>query len=169
MRRLLLAMAVVSLPATAAGGDAEDLRDRVLAAAAKDTDTLKKLRTHTLKAKGISKTGPAAVAAIHEMYGVWPGKTKMVWEFGSGGMKSGSTLCATDDRGWAAGLRTPAIDMTITQVNDFRGDAYAIWMVTLLPLTEAGNTLTLLDPAKVGDRPVVGLKVTRRPRPGVNL
>jgi hypothetical protein len=169
MRRLLLAMAVVGLPATCAGGEAEDLRDRVLQAAAKDPADLKKLRTHTMKAKGVSKAGPTPTPAVHEMSGVWPGKTKMTWEFGEGGTKNGSTLCAADDRGWKAGLKMPGIDLTIEELNDFRADAYAIWMTTLLPLSDAANRLVTVPEADVGGRPAVGLKVSKRPWPDITM
>lgn len=169
MRRLLLALSVVSLPAVAAGGEAEDLRDRVLRAAAKDPADLKKLRTHTLKAKGVKKGVPTPIAGTHEMMGVWPGKTRMSWEFGAGDMKSAITLCAADDRGWKSAVQVPPMDMNLEELNDYRADAYAIWMTTLMPLGDPANRLAMVPGMDVGGRPAVGFRVTRRPWPEITL
>jgi hypothetical protein len=169
MRRLLLAMAVVGLPAVAAGGEAEDLRDRVLKAVAKNPADVSKLRTFTLKATGTNKAGTAGMPSVMDMTASWPGKMMVRWENESGAGKNVSTQCVTDDRGWQQGSTIPLSDMSIAAVNDFRADAYARWVGMLGTLNDPGLQLKLAPPMKVGGVPAVGLIVIRKPMPEVML
>jgi hypothetical protein len=169
MRRLLLAMAVVGLPAVAAGGEAEDLRDRVLKAVAKNPADLAKLRTFTLKATGTNKAGAAHIPAVMDLTASWPGKMMVRWENGAGAGKNVSTQCVTDDRGWQQGSTIPLSDMSIAAVNDFRADAYARWVAMLGTLNDSGVQLKMAPPVKVGTDAAVGLVVIRRPMPEVML
>jgi hypothetical protein len=157
------------VPAPARPDDATDLKDRVLRAAAKDPADLKKFRVHTVKAKGFSTLPGEKVPATFELAAVYPGQLKATWEFGTGPKKNLLTQCGSDDRGWRAGSAFPAADMSLEEVNDFRADAYAIWVATLVTLDEPDTKLSLAGRGKVGPAPVVGLKVTHRPWPEVTL
>ena len=169
MRRLLLAVAVVGLPAVAAGGEAEDLRDRALKAVAKNPADVPKLRTFTLKASGTNKTVGSGVAAVMDLTASWPGKMMVRWENGAGSAKNVSTQCVTDDRGWQQGTTIPLSDMSSAAVNDFRADAYARWVGMLGTLNDPGVQLRMAPPIKVGGEPAVGLIVVRKPMPEVML
>jgi hypothetical protein len=170
MRRLFVILPIALLaPAPARPDDATDLRDRVVKAIAKDPADLKKLRVHTVKAKGEFKTGSTVLPATFEMAAVYPGHMRLTWEFGDGPTKSSVTLCGADDRGWKRGTAFPPTDMTVEEVNDFRSDAYAIWVATLTTLEERDNKLSTAGRGRVGSVPVVGLKVARRPWPEVTL
>lgn len=170
MRRLVFVLTLaLAVPPAARCDDATELRDRVIAAHAKDPADLKKLRTYTLKAKGVSKLGGDPAPANHEVFAVWPAKLKATWEFGTGAMKNAATICITDDRGWKRMGAAGTFDLTIEELNDFRADAYTFWVFTLTTLSDPETKLTVLPKDKVGDQPVVGLKLTRRPWPDVTL
>jgi hypothetical protein len=169
MSRLLLVLVVALISnASIRADDATELRDRAIKAHAKDPADIKKFRVHTIKAKGESRLAPDPVPATFELAAVWPGKMRVSWEFGTGAMKNVVTLCGSDDRGWKAGS-FPTTEMTIEEMNDFRSDAYAVWVSTLSTLSDAETKLAPAAKSKVNDSPVIGLKVSRRPWPDVTL
>jgi len=170
MRSLVLIVAIAVLCPTAAfSDDVSDLRDRVLKAVAKDPADLKKLKTHTLKAKGISRIGPEPSPATFEMSAVWPGQVRLQWEFGVGANKNTLIVAGTDDRGWKKISDMKAIDLSVEEFNDFRSDTYAIWVSTLSTLSDVDSKLAMAAPSKVNGEPVVGLKVSRRSLPEITL
>lgn len=170
MRRLLLPLSLaLVLPAAARPDEASDLKDKALKAAAKDPADMAKVRVHTLKAKGVSKLGPEPVPATWEIQAAWPGQMRLTWEFGLGAARNAVTLVASDDRGWRRVAGTPAADLSVEELNDLRAGCYAIWVGTLTTLNDPETKLAAAGTAKVGDTPVVGLKVSRRTYPDVTL
>jgi hypothetical protein len=169
MRRLLLILPLTLLVPAARADDVTDLRDRVLKAQAKDPADLKKFRTFRMKAKGVSKLAPEPLPGTFEMAAVYPSHMRLTWEFGTGPMKNSVTLCGADDRGWKAVPAFQPTEMSVEEVNDFRADAYAIWVSTLVTLDDRNNKLSAAGRDKVDSAPVVGLKVSRRPWPEVTL
>lgn len=169
MRCLPPVFTLVLLVPAARADDVTDLRDRVLKAQAPDPADIKKFRNFTMKAKGVSKLAPEPLPGTFEMAATYPGHMRLTWEFGKEGAKSSVTLCGTDDRGWKKGSNFPLADMTVEEVNDFRADAYAIWVSTLITLEDRDNRLSAAGKSKVASTPVVGLKVARRPWPDVTL
>src|SRR5262249_7786251 len=61
------------------------------------------------------------------------------------------------------------IDLSVEELNDFRTDVYGVFASNLLTLTEPETKLSLGPRTKVGNDPVVGLKLSRRPYPEVTL
>lgn len=170
MRYLLPALAVaLVLPAASRADAVSDLKDKALKAVAKDPADLKKIRTHTLKAKGLSKLNAEPAPATLEIMASWPGQLRATWEFAAGTAKNGITLCGSDDKGWRRPVGAPAIDLSVEELNDFRSDAYAYWVSTLTTLNDVETRLSAGGTAKVGDKPVIGLRVSRRPWPEVTL
>jgi hypothetical protein len=170
MRRLILALLVAPLVGSIARGDeAADLCDRVLKAHAKDPADLKKFRVHTMKAKGISRARGDEAQATCEIFAVWPGQMRLTWEWGTGDKKTSFTVITTGDRGWQAGTGMPSEELRLEMLNDVRTDIYAIWVATLTTLKDAETRLALAGGSKVGDAPVLGLKVSRRPWPDITL
>ena len=170
MRQLLLALPLaLALPTAVRADEAADLRDRVLKAAAKDPAEIQKFKIFTLKAKGTSRVTGAALPANFELVAVYPSKLKATWEFGEGAGKNFVTIAAADDRGWRRGSNFPVADLSAEELNDFRSDVYAVFASTLLTLTEKETKVTLGERSKVGDDPVVSLKLSRRPYPEVTL
>jgi hypothetical protein len=170
MPRLLLALPLaLVLPTAARPDEAADLKDRVLKAAARDPAGIQKFKLFTLKAKGKSRVTGTETPADFDLAAVYPGKLKATWEFGAGAGKQFVTMCASDDRGWRQGTNFPPTDLSVEELNDFRSDAYGLFASTLLPLTEKETKVSLGGRAKVGEDPVVSLKLVRRPYPEVTL
>lgn len=170
MRAIFLALPLAILfAATARSDEASDLRDRAIKAYAKDPADLKKIRIHTLKAKGVSTIGNEPVPVTVEMAASWPGHLKAISEFGTGANKRVIAMCGADDRGWKKIDAGMPFEFSGEELSDFRGDAYAVWVSTLITLNDADSKLTAAGRAKVGDDPVLGLKVSRRSWPDVTL
>src|SRR4029079_420843 len=127
MRRLLLTLPLILLATGPARADeATDLRDKALAATAKDPADLKKFRGYTLKAKGKSHLTAEPVDTTFDLIAVWPGKMRATWEFGGGANKKSATMCAVDDQGWQVATGLAPADLTPEELTDFRADAYAV-------------------------------------------
>jgi hypothetical protein len=47
--------------------------------------------------------------------------------------------------------------------------AYLVWVWTLAPLVEKDSKLTLLPPSKLGDQPILGLRLTRDKQKDIDL
>jgi hypothetical protein len=170
MRRLTLALLIAPfIVSVACGDEAADLCDRVLKAHAKDPADLKKFRVHTMKAKGISRARGDEAQATCEIFAVWPGQMRLTWEWGTGDKKTSFIVIATGDRGWQAGTGMLSEELKLEMLNDVRTDIYAIWVATLTTLKDAETKLSLAGRSKVGDTPVLGLKVSRRPWPDITL
>src|SRR5262245_12912588 len=170
MRRLVFPLLVAPLIASIARGDeVTDLCDRVVKAHAKDPADLKKFRVHTMKAKGISRARGDDAQATCEIFAVWPGQMRLTWEWGTGDKKTSFTVLTTGDRGWQAGTGMPGEELRLEMLNDVRTDVYAIWVATLTTLKDPETKLALAGRSKVGDTPVDGLKVSRRPWPDITL
>ncbi len=149
--------------------DATDLRDKVLKAQAKEPSDLKKIKIHVVKASGENRSVRPNVPATYEQIGIWPGRFKTAWEFGTGETKISKTLCAIDDRGWQVATNLPPADMSIEELNDYRSDVYALWVGTLITLNDVASKLAAAAPMTVGEAKCVGLIVSRRPWPEVTL
>ncbi|MSR51970.1 MAG: hypothetical protein EXS09_01615 [Gemmataceae bacterium] len=170
MRAILLALPLAALFAAPVRSDeASDLRDRVLKAYAKDPSDIKKIRLYSLKAKGIARPIDTPEPVNFEMVAGWPGHFKATAEFGDGANKRVIILCGADDRGWKKVTGAPPMEMSFESMNDFRADTYAVWVSTLLTLTDAASKLSAAGKAKVGDDPVLGLKITQPARPDITL
>src|SRR5262245_7428812 len=169
MRRLLPLLLSLLIPTAACPDEATDLRDKALAAAAKNPADLKKFKMYTLKAKGTSRLSAEPVDAAFDLVAVWPSRMRATWEFDSGANTKTATMCGVDDQGWQRATGLAPTDLTPDELTDFRADAYAVFTSTLLTLSEAGNTLTLAGRSKVNGDPLVGLKVSRRPWPDITL
>jgi hypothetical protein len=170
MRRLFLVLPIVFiLNAVVRADEVTDLRDRALKAFAKDPTDIKKMRVHTLKAKGTMKIGNEPMPATFEQSAVWPGQVRFFWEWGTGAAKNSVTIAGANDGGWRRIGTGPAMDMSIEEKNDLRADAYAMWVATLSTLSDTDTKLAVATPIKINGDPAFGLKVTRRSFPDVTL
>jgi hypothetical protein len=170
MRRLLAALSLAFLlPLVVRADEVTDLRDRILKAAAKNPADIQKFKGFTQKCKGTSRFGADPVPATMSRTGVYPDKLREDWEFGEGPDKTGLAVCVAGDNGWRKAKGAETYDLPIDELNELRADAYAVWASTLVTLTDADTKLSLAGRSKVGDDPVVGLKVSRRPYPDLTL
>lgn len=72
------------------------------------------------------------------------------------------------DKGWRAGSGATK-DMTPEEIEEFREEAYTLWLTTLLPLREKQFELTSLPEAKVLGQPAVVVKVASKGHADVKL
>lgn len=72
------------------------------------------------------------------------------------------------DKGWRAGSGATK-ELGKEEIDEFREEAYTIWLTTLLPLRDKQFELTLLPEAKVLGQPAVGVKVASKGHAEVKL
>ena len=60
-------------------------------------------------------------------------------------------------------------EMTKPEVEEQRAEAYVAWLMSLLPLKEAGFALSTLADIKIADAPAAGIKASRKGSPDVKL
>jgi hypothetical protein len=72
------------------------------------------------------------------------------------------------DKGWRAGSGATK-DLTKEEIDEFREEAYTVWLTTLLPLRDKQFELTSLPEAKVLGQPALVVKVASKGHPDVKL
>lgn len=144
-------------------GDEKDCRaiiDKAIRAVGGE-EQLAKYKAQTFKEKG-SFYGEGAAQPYTGKYAVqWPNQFRMEIE-------GAFTLVLDGDKGWfSMGGNTQ--EMTKEQLAQQQESQYAGWVATLRPLKETGFHLSPLGESKVGDRAVVGVKVTHKGHNDVKL
>ena len=124
-------------------------------------EQLAKNKALTWKEKG-TFYGEGAAQPYTGTYAVqWPDQFRME-------IQGVFTLVLNDDKGWfTEGGKMQ--EMSKEQLAQQKETQYASWITTLLPLKEKGFELSSLGESKVGDRPVVGIKVARKGHGDVEL
>lgn len=129
--------AVIARAIQAAGG--EDKLARFQAATWTEKGTF-----YGAGADGVPYTGHYAVQ--------WPHQFKMEIE-------NFFTMVINGDKGWSD-MGGGATEMPKAQMDEQKENHHSGWITTLLPLKDKAFHLTLLDEAKVNDKPAVGVKVS---------
>ena len=173
MRKMLLTSLVFALLLGAAGSvraddkDLQALIDKGIQTRG-GADKLARFKAATWKGKGkfyglgegLDYTGEWAVFP--------PSKTRNMIELEFGGQKIQRTAVVNGDKGWIK-LNDMLQEMDKDALAEARDQTYIATVVALLPLKDKAYQLSPLGEAKVGDRPAVGIKVTHKDRPDVNL
>lgn len=102
------------------------------------------------------------------LYGQLPGRFRLDSESVVDGKPRQFTKILNGEQGWTV-RNGKAQPMTEQELAATKATFYHKATDTLLPLREPGVELSLLKPEKVGDRPAVGLKLSRKDRPDVLL
>lgn len=141
-------------------------------ARADDAADARKIVEAGLKAAGGAKGRKPAIAwsgsgkfygmgAAIDYTGTWslqlPDKKRME-------IQNAFTLVVNGDKGWVNDQ-----EMTKEQLAEQKEDMYADWVMQLDPLLKEGFTLSPLGESKVGDKPVVGVKVSHKGHHDINL
>jgi hypothetical protein len=84
------------------------------------------------------------------------------------GSKSRQTEVITGDRGWVV-MDGKTVDMDKAMVANEREHLYVEWITRLTPLKGKGFRFELLGEARVGDRPSLGIRVSREGHRDVKL
>jgi outer membrane lipoprotein-sorting protein len=166
MRKLewrLLAVCLVLGLAGAGRADDKDCRaiiDKAIQAVGGKAQ-LAKHKAQTWTEKG-TFYGEGAAQPYTGKYSIqWPNQFRMEIE-------GVFTLVLDGDKGWfTMGGNTQ--EMNKEQLTQQKESQHAGWVTTLLPLSDKAFQLSPLGESKVGDRPVVGIKVAHKGHNDVNL
>jgi hypothetical protein len=162
-----LALFLTASPIRSAGPEtARGLLDQAIKAMG-GADALARTRTLIRSAKGEITFGGVAVPFVGEQTLRFPDQARFAFELGEG-QKLRLVFVVNGDKGWQ--LSTGATkDLSQLELDQFREELYAHQVMTLLPLREKPFDLTLLPETRLGDRPVVGLKVSNRGHADIKL
>lgn len=107
-----------------------------------------------------------------EFAGEWfvqlPSQLKAQMEFDFMGNKVTRTQVLDGDKGWVS-MMGNTDDMSADDLAQSKDQLYTQWVATIRPLKDPAFKLTPLGESKVGDRAVVGLKVSHAGHPDVSL
>jgi outer membrane lipoprotein-sorting protein len=78
------------------------------------------------------------------------------------------TMVVNGDQGWLKSEKGTE-EMTKEQLASEHTNLYAGWVATLIPLDDKAYTLAPLEATKIDDKPVVGVKVSRKEHSDVKL
>lgn len=78
------------------------------------------------------------------------------------------TLVINDDKGWVQ-LNDDTDEMNAASLAEEKAPLYAGWVASLVPLADPEFQLTALAESQVGDRPVVGVKVSHANQRDISL
>jgi hypothetical protein len=84
------------------------------------------------------------------------------------GMKFERIQVVNGDKGWISMMGNTE-EMSEDQLTTAKEELYAGWVATLEPLKDPAFKLTSLGESKVGDHPVLGVKVSRQGHRDINL
>jgi hypothetical protein len=164
MQRVLLTVAVgcfVLMSAYQACADDDAEAKRIIEKAVEahgGAAKLTKLKAATWKSKGTFH-GPMGAQEFTGEYAVQlPGKSRFDIAAGNG---FGFVFVLDGEKGWAKfGDQAQELDKgTVAEVKE---NLYATWLTTVAPLTDKTLSLKPLGESKVGDRPVLGVKVSQK-------
>src|SRR5207253_1892146 len=98
-----------------------------------------------------------------------PDKQRSTFDFDGGGQKTTITTVVNGREGW---MKTDKNDTEALEgdalIEEMEG-AYGNWLTMLVPLKDKQFTLSPVPESKVGDRPVVGFKVSHKDHRDVKL
>lgn len=173
MRHMLYAGLVVGavLAGTAPARAEDDPAARAVvekAIKAHGGDELAKLKAITLSMKGKIHTMGLEVGFTGEIQTYGPDKLKLDIEAEAAGQKVRVINVLNGDKGWSK-LDKQTMDLDKDQFAEAKEQAYAGWVVTLVPLKGKEFTLTTIGETKIGDRPAVGVKVSSKDHRDIDL
>ncbi|HKI33723.1 MAG TPA: hypothetical protein VKA46_17860 [Gemmataceae bacterium] len=165
---LALALAVTATPAHADdAAEARGIIDKAVQAVGGEAK-LATARAHTQKVVG-TFFGPAGAIAFTGEWAVnLPDQLRQTTESESDGMKFRTVKVIAGDKGWLR-VNDTLEELDKDTLATEHEQTYAVHVATLLPLKDKEFVLAPLGESKVGERPAVGVKVTREDRPTVAL
>jgi hypothetical protein len=131
-------------------------------------DQLVRARQLIRSAQGEITYAGSTVPFRGEVHLHFPDQARFTFDLGPEGQKLSMVFVINRDKGWQAGSGATR-DLTKQELEEFREEAYAIGVTTLLPLRNKSFELTLLPETRIGDNPAVGLKVSSKGHADVKL
>jgi hypothetical protein len=169
--RLSLALAVVLAAVTAARAD-----DRADALAVIEqgikarggAEALGKAQLMVRKAGGQFSILGKDVPFADELTAQPPDRYRLEVDAAPAQAKVRMMVVINGDKGWQS-TGGAAVELPPERVKELREDGYALWLATLVPLTKDDFALAPLAEIKLGGRPAVGVKVSRKGHRDVKL
>jgi hypothetical protein len=170
MARTLAACLILCLPLEARAGDDDptvEVLDQAVRAHGGEKN-LARVQTAIRTSQGITTAFGKDIAFAEELVLQLPDRFRLTLELG-GGQKGRLLRVLNGDKAWqSTGGAVAAVPPE--RVTELRGEAYLLWLSTLLPLrAEAGFEVLPLAESKVFDRPAAGIKVKRKGQADVSL
>jgi hypothetical protein len=131
-------------------------------------EALAKYKGMTSKGKGMFYGMGDGIPFTVETAEAFPNKAKQAVAAEVGGSPFKMTTVLAGDKGWI-NTNGDTVDLEKDKLDDQKAAAHAAWVVTLTPLKDSAFTFKLLGDSKVGDKDVVGVKVSYKGQPDVNL
>jgi hypothetical protein len=150
---------------------ADDMPKAIIEKAIKATggeEKLGKYKAATWKAKGKINFGGTEIEWTGDFFSQPPKQMKSVIEVDFNGMKLTFIRVSNGDKGWIVQMGNTD-EMSGDQLADAKEELYSNWISTLMPLKDGAFALAPLGESKVGDRPVVGVKVSHKEHKDVSL
>jgi hypothetical protein len=167
----MLASLVLCLPVPAARADdqaqVKALLDKAIRAAGGE-EGLAKLKSVTWKGKG-TLHGKEDSPFTTEVSAEWPSRIRVVFESKEDGKVSKDIQVINGDKGWTKTDDEETMELDEGTVKEMKEWLYTSWVTTLVPLRDREYQLSLLGETKVGNRPVVGLRVSHKGHKDVEL
>lgn len=121
---------------------------------------LAKYPATTFKLKGQLQAQGQTLGFTGDYAAKLPGRARMIIEVEAGGQKFVFGQVANGDKAWRK-LGEQVEELTGEALKDGQESNYTNWVTSLLPLKDKAFTLSTLGESKVGERPALGVKVTR--------
>jgi hypothetical protein len=170
MARTLAACLILSLPLAARAGDDDptlEVLDQAIRAHGGEKN-LARLQTAIRTSQGSTTAFGKDIPFTEELIVQLPDRFRQTIELG-GGQKGRLLRVLNGDRAWQSTGGAVGV-VPSERVTELRGEAYLLWLLTLLPLrNEAGFEALPLAESKVFDRPAAGIKVKRKGQADVSL
>jgi hypothetical protein len=155
-------------PAQPADADARAIIEKAVKAVGGE-DRLGKFPASTWKGKGKHFGMGEGIEFITESAMALPERLRSATDFEVQGMKIQFVMVINGDKGWTK-ANDVVEEMAADMLAEEKAGMYASWVATLAPLLkDKAFELAPLGEGKVGDKPVLGVKVSRKDRRDVSL
>ncbi|HEX3147002.1 MAG TPA: hypothetical protein VHR66_02905 [Gemmataceae bacterium] len=171
MKRIAIALGLLLMLPVASYADSNQeaiaIVDKAIAASG-GAEALAKMKGATWKAKGKLDFNGMAITYTADYAFAYPDKLRFDIDMDAGGMKVKFASATNGKDAWQQSGDQFEV-MTKEKGVEFDHNVYVMQISQLLPLKDKVYTLTSLGESKVGDQPVMGIKVARGGRREVSL
>lgn len=171
MRKLLTLTVAVSLVlgASAASGadDVQTILDKGIKAAG-GAEKLAKFKGESWKSKGTVQFLGQKHAFTADYYFQAPDQFRFDMAGDFGGQKLEITAVLNGDKGWQKAMGMVE-EMPKDKLDEFKHQAYTMWLCSVLPLKDKEFNVTALGESKADGKPVLGVKAMRKGNREVRL
>jgi hypothetical protein len=170
-KRIWLASVVCLVFGVAGVARADDQAQAVIDKAIKakgGEEALAKYKAQTTKGKGMFYGMGDGIPFTIEGAECFPDRSKQAVAADVQGNPFKMTTVLSGDKGWV-NTNGDVNEMDKDRLGDKQSEVHALWVGNLVALKDKDNTCKLIGDSKVGDKDVVGIKISCKGRPDVSL